>query len=71
MFCQLLQFIVEAQAEILQSLRCQAGKSEAHSLPSRQEMCALISRLSFMSSLYLMLLLGNIYEIAMETCPVI
>lgn len=44
-----------------------------HSLRAghRQQMCALLSLLSFMSSLYPMLLLGNIIEIAMETCPVI
>lgn len=45
----------------------------AHSLLSRSlpGNVRAISLLSFMSSLYPMLLLGNITEIAMETCPVI
>lgn len=52
-------------------MQCQTDASEPihlnRSLPGNVRAIRL---LSFMSSLYLMLLLGNISEIAMETCPV-
>lgn len=76
--CQLLHGIVHTQA-----LPVNTAAFWSASMPSRRVgVHSLLNRplpgnvramipLSFMSSLYPMLLLGNILEIAMETCPMI
>lgn len=75
--CQLLHLIVQAQAHTVNSAEQSANEYDAKTArlsPFTFKLAGnvrAISLLSFMSSLYPLLLLGNIPEIAMETCPVI